>query len=289
MARRAAQHATNDRMLPAAVALLLIGCFLPPRFLAPVRWLGDLVGMLAAPVSQPMHVVGGWLAPPSQGGAEPEEIALLRRERDEYQTLYERMRERNSDLLRLMEQQQLMIELNPSVSTRHLYAPVIGRTSDPEAAQLQIRAGRVHEINVNDVVAVEGVQLFGKVTGVAPRTSWILPITAEASRAIGGKVMTADGEGFTCQLRPVGDGTLEGDVGDPGAEGTRLIQPGQLVRLFDRQWPASAQMLVIGRVETVNPAPDSPLRPVISVRPTVVLDRVTEVIVRVTPTEGGAE
>jgi hypothetical protein len=45
-------------------------------------------------------------------------------------------------------------------------------------------------------------------------------------------------------------------------------------------------MLVLGTVESVEPAPDSPLRPVIVVRPTVVLERVTEVIVRVTPSEG---
>ncbi|HZW10279.1 MAG TPA: hypothetical protein VFF69_10290, partial [Phycisphaerales bacterium] len=93
------------------------------------------------------------------------------------------------------------------------------------------------------------------------------------------------GEGFACKLRPAGDGTLKGDVGDPGAQGSRLIQPGQVVRLFDRHWPASAQMLVIGAVESVEPAPDSPLRPVIVVRPTVALERVTEVIVRITPEE----
>jgi cell shape-determining protein MreC len=285
MARRAAQHAT-DRWLPATVALLLIVSFLPPRLLAPVGWLGELAGVITAPVSQPMRVVGAWLSPASAGAPEPEEIALLRKERDEYQTLYERMRERNNDLLRLMEQQQLMIELNPSVSTRHLSAPVIGGTSDPGAAQLQIRAGSAQGVSRNDVVAVEGVQLLGRVERAGERTSWVLPITSIATRYVEGKVMAADGEGYACKLQPVGDGTLRGDVANPGAEGARAIQPGQTVRLFDRQWPASAQMLVLGTVESVEPAPDSPLRPVIVVRPTVVLERVTEVIVRVTPSEG---
>lgn len=289
MARRAAQHATNDRMLPAVVAALVVLSFLPPRFLLPVSWLGDLLAVLAAPVSQPMRLVGGWLAPSAAGKAEPEELALLRRQLEEYQTLYERMRERNNDLLRQMEQLRLMVELNPAVSTRHLNAPVIGGTSDPANALLQIRAGRAQGVSRNDVVAVEGVQLLGRVERAGERTSWILPITARASGYIEGKVMIADGEGFSCKLQPTGDGTLVGDVGDVGARGTQSIQPGQIVRLLDRQWPASAQMLVLGRVETVEPAPDSPLRPVITVRPTVTLERVTEVIVRITPSaeEGG--
>jgi cell shape-determining protein MreC len=285
MARRAAQHATKDRWLPAAVAVLFVLSFLPARVLTPFTWLGDLVAVLVAPVSQPVRIVGAWLSPASAAAPEPEEIALLRRQRDEYQTLYERMRERNNDLLRQMEQLRLMIELNPAVNTRHLNAPVISGTSDPANALLLIRAGTANGVNRNDVVAVEGVQLFGRVERAAARTSWILPITAEASGYIEGQVMVADGDGFACKLRPVGDGTLMGDVGDPGAQGSTAIQPGQVVRLLDRTWHESAQMLVIGRVESVAPAPDSPLRPVIVVRPSVALERVTEVIVRITPEE----
>ena len=89
-------------------------------------------------------------------------------------------------------------------------------------------------------------------------------------------------------MQPVGDGTLRGDAAydpqDPDAA-TR-IAVGQVVRLDDGEWPASAQMLVLGTVEAVEPAPDSPLRPVVIVRPTVALDRVTEVIVRVSEMPG---
>lgn len=288
MARRAHQPASHDRWLPAAVALLLVASALPAGFLVPVGWFRELVSMLVAPVAQPMRVVGGWVSPAGPGAAEPEEIAQLRQEIEHYRTLYEQMRERKDDLHRQMEQMRLMISLNPSVSTRLLYAPVIGGSSDPASAQLLIRAGRSQGVNRNDVVAVEGVQLFGRVKQADGRTSWILPTTAKASGRVRGKVMIADGEGLECLLAPAGDGTLVGDVayeaGEQGPAGT--VTPGQVVRLFDAEWPASAQMLVLGDVESVQPAPDSPLRSVIVVRPRVALERVTEVIVRITPTDG---
>ena len=289
MARPAHQRTNADRLLPAALLLLVVISFLPYRWLRPNVWLGDLVELVSAPVAQPLRAVGGWLAPARSGTAEPEEIALLRRQVDEYKTLYERARSRNDDLLRQMEQLRLMVELNPSVSTRLLYAPVIGAGSDPANSQLLIRAGKNQGVHVNDVVAVEGVQLFGTVIDTANRTSWIRPITAKSQGYIQGRVMIDDDRSIICSLLPVGDGTLRGDAAYNAAdpEASALIAIGQLVRLDDEgEWPASAQMLVLGTVEAVEPAPDSPLRPVVIVRPTVALERVTEVIVRVNEMPG---
>lgn len=285
MSRHAHQHNTPDKLLPTAVILLFIGSFLPGRILVPVSWMGDFVGFVSAPVAQPLRTVGGWLAPPDAGEALPEELALLQRQVEEYRTLYERARERNSDLLAQMEQLKLMVELNPSVSTRLLNAPVIGSTSDPANAQLRIRAGTKQGVHQNDVVAVEGVQLFGSVRDAAASTSWIMPITAKAQGHIQGKIMIADGRGIACSLKSVGDGTLRGDVAydEADPEAASLVEVGQTVRLDDGQWPASAQMLVLGLVESVEPAADSPLRQVIVVRPLIALERVTEVIVRINP------
>lgn len=285
MARHANQHNPPDRLLPTVVVLLLIGSFLPGRILLPVSWMGDFVGLLSAPVAQPLRTVGGWLAPPDAGEALPEELALLQQQVEEYRTLYERARERNADLLAQMEQLKLMVELNPSVSTRLLNAPVIGSTSDPANAQLRIRAGTKQGVHQNDVVAVEGVQLFGSVRDASARTSWIMPITAKAQGHIKGKVMIENGRGIACSLKPVGDGTLRGDVAydEADPEASQLVAVGQTVRLDDGQWPDSAQMLVLGTIESVEPAPDSPLRPVIVVRPLIALERVTEVIVRINP------
>lgn len=291
MARRALQNAANDRALPAAVLLLLIASFLPGHLLAPLSWLGDLVGMVAAPIAQPLRLVGSWLAPPDSGDAQPEEIAALNRQIEEYKTLYERARARNDDLLRQMEQLGLLHSLNPSLSTKFLNAPVIGASGDPASRELKIRAGTSLGVHQNDVVAVEGVQLFGAVRSASAKTAWIMPITAKEQGRIQGRVMIEDGRGVACSLAPVGDGTLRGDVAydEADPEASRAVAVGQVVRLDDELWPESAQMLVLGAVESVEPAPDSPLRPVIVVRPLITLDRVSEVIVRVSSMPGQAE
>lgn len=282
MARRAHQPGERDRLLVGAVVFLLVASVAPARWLAPNAWLGDLVGVVSAPVAQPARALGGWLTPASAREPQPEVVTQLQRQVDEYRTLYERARARNEDLLRQMEQLRLMVELNPSASTRLLYAPVIGAATDPSDPKLLIRAGRAQGVHPNDVVAVEGVQLFGAVVDVSARTSWIRPVTSRAQGYVRGLIMIEDGRGVRCSLRPTGDGALRGDAAhdETDPEASERIAVGQTVRLDDPAWPGGAQMLVLGRVESVEPAPDSPLRRVVVVRPRVALDRVTEVIVR---------
>ncbi len=281
MSRRIAQHTTAERAMPMVVLVLLIVSFLPIRALKPVNWFGDLLATVAAPVSQPLRALAAWLAPAQTGPALPEEIAQLKTQLEQYKTMYERMRMRNKDLLRQMETARLLIALNPDVRTRHLTAPVIGSTSDPAGQLLEIRAGQAQGVHKNDVVVVEGVQLFGRVLRAGERTSWILPITAKTSGTIQGTIMLEDvSDGLACKLSPTGDGMLKGDVAGSSDENPP-IKPGMTVRLSDSTWPASAQMLVLGTIVKVDTAPDSPLRTVIVVKPRVALDRVSEVIVRI--------
>ena len=54
-----------------------------------------------------------------------------------------------------------------------------------------------------------------------------------------------------------------------------------VVRLQDPNWPASAQMLIIGKIVRVEPKPTEPLRQVITVRPVYDLSRLGEVVVRI--------
>ena len=55
------------------------------------------------------------------------------------------------------------------------------------------------------------------------------------------------------------------------------IVPGMTVRLDDDAWPRSAQMLVLGTVERIDDDPDKGLRKIVTVRPTVEIERVKEV------------
>ena len=57
--------------------------------------------------------------------------------------------------------------------------------------------------------------------------------------------------------------------------------PGQVVRLSDGRWPGAAQMLLVGKVVSVEPSPDNPLRRLVVVAPVIErLERVSEVVIR---------
>jgi hypothetical protein len=57
------------------------------------------------------------------------------------------------------------------------------------------------------------------------------------------------------------------------------VAVGQVVRLRDEHWPASAQMHVLGRVESVEKKESAPLRSVVVVRPEIDPRRVSRVVI----------
>ncbi|MEM7623130.1 MAG: hypothetical protein AAF235_07980 [Planctomycetota bacterium] len=104
-----------------------------------------------------------------------------------------------------------------------------------------------------------------------------------------------EGRGIRCLLFPTEGGRLRGDaeVLNPTAARPNppVPEPGMLVRLLDASegaWPRTARWLVVGVVERVDRNPEQPLRPLITVRPTVQLRRLSEVVLRI-PIEESAE
>ena len=110
----------------------------------------------------------------------------------------------------------------------------------------------------------------------------VRPITSRAMPPIKAVLMLdrASDRTLACLLRPSGDGTLRGDVEDPG-DGPAPVDVGVAVRLRDDLWPESAQMLMIGRVVRVDRSPDQPLRKIVIVRPERDLRQASEVVIRV--------
>jgi hypothetical protein len=126
----------------------------------------------------------------------------------------------------------------------------------------------------------------------------VRPITDSAAGGLMALVMTSDDldSGVQCRLEPTGGGLLRGPVSwvDNTDRQTPVeITVGMVVRLRDDTWPRSAQMLVLGTVTALDPAPDEPTRTIVTVTPTVPLQRVSEVVLRVPidpqgePVEGG--
>ena len=62
-----------------------------------------------------------------------------------------------------------------------------------------------------------------------------------------------------------------------------LVDPGDEVVLLDEDWPASAQGLRIGVIESVKPNDKVPLRNIVIVRPTYQLSQVRMVVLRIEP------
>jgi hypothetical protein len=93
-------------------------------------------------------------------------------------------------------------------------------------------------------------------------------------------------------LKPVGDGTLVGDVKyelDPATMAPVTPRVGDNVRLRDDEsWPSAAQNLLVGTVEAIGPSPSDPNRQRIVVKPRIArLDRVGEVMLLITAEPGG--
>ncbi len=285
MAQMTQQTKPSRRLLAGSILVLLVMGLLPLRMTAWAGWFGDLLATLVAPVSDPSARIARWLAPATPRSAQPEQIRRLEQEREELLRLYRVEREEVARLRGLIADLQAGAALYPEAKVRQLVAPVIASSSDRSSTVLRVRAGRASGVDRGAIATTAGVQLVGRVQDVAERLCDVFPITDPGTGSITGMILLdATSIGPTCLLKPTGAGTLSGPVEDmSGIVPRRAIEPGMRVLLQDSAWPRAAQMLLIGVVETAEPAPNQPLRTVVTVRPTLRLDRVGEVVLRLSP------
>lgn len=285
MAHMTHQTKPSRRLLAGSILVLLVMGLLPIRLTAWAGWFGDLLTTLTAPVSDPAARISRWLSPAAPRTAQPEQIRLLEREREELLRLYRLEREEVTRLRTLIADLQAGAALYPEAKVRQILAPVIASSSDRSSTVIRVRAGRSSGVDRGSVATTAGVQLVGRVQSVSERICDIVPITDAGAGPITGMILLdATSAGPTCLLKPTGTGTLSGPVEDmTGIAPRRGIEPGMRILLQDPTWPRAAQMLLIGIVESAEPAPNQPLRTVVTVRPTLRLDRVGEIVLRTSP------
>lgn len=279
---------STERLLPALVATSIVLALLPARFSGWVGALSGPVEFALAPISDLASYVSRSFRPARPPDAAPDsELARLRADRDALQTQLLQAERAMGEMERLIRDLQGGIGMLGAGAMRSVSARVIGSGPDPADGTLIVRAGEDAGLLATDSFAVAGgVHLVGRVVGVGPRTSRVLPVThrrAGKMQAIvlpgstdDSLVATSAAGGFLCQLDPIGGGKLAGPL---VAEAVN-VEPGQVVRLSDPGWPEGAQMLVLGRVESVGPSPEQPLRQRVVVRPEIAPERVREVILR---------
>jgi hypothetical protein len=280
MARPARQSSAARLALPLCVLTLALASLLPARLLMWTGWFGSLATLIVAPIADPAARAGRLLTP--DGSTTPTAtLETLQRELDAERLLRQQAELEASRLRALAEQLARGAAVDPGVPVRQIARPVIS----PGRGLLTVRGGEDTGVTRSTVATTAGVQLVGRVQRVDARTCIVQTITDEKAGPITAAVFLDDQQtrSRACLLRPRGDGTLAGDAeaAPPEATEADALRPGQVVRLQDDQWPRAAQMLVIGRVERVEPHPREPQREVVVVRPELDLRRVSEVILRV--------
>ncbi len=270
---------SGGRALPIAILLCAILALLPTQWSRWTAWIADPVEFVVQPIAHPVMRLTRTLLPTrDEYSAESPAMQEVRRLYDE-QTLALRQSELQIEQLRRqIRDLQSGVPVAPEARVRQLWAPVTARSSNLSDGTIRIGAGSSADVQPKvSVATARGVHLVGRVIDVQTRTSWVLPFNHPKAGHIEGVVLTGPTlEGsFGCQLLGRADGQLGGDlVGD--AVG---IEPGQIVRLRDETWPAAAQMLVLGRITSVDRKENGRL--VIVVEPQIPPDRVSEVVLRI--------
>lgn len=286
------QSSRARQFLILAVVLLVALSFFPLGWLGPVKSLHNLHTLLTAPISNPISNVSRWALPAKGSAIDDPAVAAFEEKIEELDAALKRTLIENQRLNAELADMRLFRQINPGVSFMTVNAPVIGTASDLSSGILRVKAGSKQGVSLASIATGPGLQLVGKVNGVSPKSCTVIPITARGQRGIKSRIILSDDpastDGLSTVLAAVGDGTLMGQVEDrrlPGSSTAILPKVGQLVRLdAPGEWPAMAQMTLIGVVETVAPDPISSLRTVVTVRPRIDrLDRLAEVTIRLTP------
>jgi cell shape-determining protein MreC len=286
MSRPSAQSVQARRLLPIAIAILVAMSIAPLSWLGWLRWFSSLVETLAVPASHPFALVSRWVAPARPYRPSDDAVRILEEELEKYKQFYLSQQLENERQQRVLSELRAGAVIVGSEPVRQVAATIIGSSSDLSSSIVRARAGTKHGVVEGAVAVGPGLQLLGRVVSTGVRMCEIQLVTSKASGPMRVRVMVdeAGGQGLDCLLVPQGDGTLRGPIEDRGeATSTKMdVKVGQSVRLADgERWPRSASMFLVGTVELISPDPDQPLRKVVTVRPTLKLDRVGEVILRI--------
>lgn len=258
------------------------------RWLGWARPLGQLATAVIAPISHPFAAVSRWIAPADGSPRESERVEELGLRVEEAERELERVRGENRRLVRSLEELKVLTVLN-TAPVRQVFAPVFASSSDLSSRIIRARAGRSVGVELSSVATVAGLQLLGRIIDVSDFTCDIMPFNAAGAEPLHALIMSGGAaEGLACRLVPLGNGLLRGPVEDKRDPATaRPLVPGvgQTVRLDDGRWPSAAQMLLVGKVISVEASPDGPLRQVVTVAPTIErIERIAEVVIRTNAT-----
>jgi len=270
-------------LLAAIAGAIALSLFTPTRHL---HWITDLAAVVRLPAVPLTHLATKarvWLR--GGGGVQIEEehdLEYYRSEMHNFLTLYNAERLRARSLQERIEQLERARIEGGDVLFEPVIASVVGRNTQS--------AGEVYELNVgsskvqsNAVAVYDGSHLIGRIAETNALTSLLVPITSPAIGPLQAYVTperAADDRRMADQvltlLTPRGDGTFEGEV-----EHDSGVMVRDFVLLDDPTWPKTGRAMIIGRVVSVEPKQESPLRVHIVVQPTYAAANLSSVTIKV--------
>lgn len=286
MSRLPHQSTASRLLMPGVVIVLIV---LSLARLSWVDWLNSVAKIPTAiltPGSAVVSLASGWVLPAKRPVVTSERERALVEELEHWKTLYQREDRNNERLRKQIAELQRGRLINPESNITQLVAPVVGMSSDLSSGVLRVRAGESVGVVQGTVAVTDGVQIVGRVTSVSGPTSLIQPVTRKGGPKVAGRVMVDEPNniGLKCLLEPIGSrfrGVVEAPESSLPNAGSLKPEPGHTVRLDDDRWPESAQRFVLGKVERVEADSSNPLRTIVTVVPTVEVERVSEVTLRI--------
>ncbi len=271
----------SQRALAVATALTVIVALLPTGWLGWTAVFATILRVPVQPMAQGAVQVGQWLRSSAQDPGESEALRARTEELETTRALLHRARLQIEGLQEQIEVLQEVSGLWPGVEVTPIFARVTGRALDRAHGPIRINAGSRHGVVAGAIVVYRGGHLIGRVAeGVSRLSGGVVPITDGATGLIEGIVLPA-GDPVAdvrnaphIQLVPDDHGGLVGDL-----DRDTPIHQGDVVRLADPSWPDSAQGLIIGMVDTLEPKDLQPLLNIVTVRPRFQARRVASVTV----------
>ena len=276
--------------MPITIVVLVALSLAPIRMLGWTSWFSDQTQVLVLPIAGPIEYVIDFVVPPEISDPQASQREhVISDELDRVRTQLLQIRQENRRLTRLIDQFTRGTEITPNIDVRQIHRP---RIANLVGDLLVIRTDNIEGLTQGSVVVVDAIQLLGKVARVSGKTSTVRPITAESAQKLLATILLnpTGSQQLHCLLTPLGDGTLSGEIARPTTNESWQVRIGQEVRLLDDQWPAHAQMLMVGTIERIERNDVQPLRQRVIVRPTVAdLRRVSEVILRLPALESNTD
>lgn len=284
---------SSQRILPFVLVLTLALCMAPGRALGVTNVLAEILNLALGPFAVAGNQLAQWARPAPLGLEgpvhDPEYIRHIQQERDEFERLFVAEQAKVDALQQQLEQLQMLAREQMHIPVRLLVARIASR-SPLSLGTVVLSRGAGHGVHEGAVAAYNAVQLLGRVIETSGVQCTLLPLANPSTGLVDAVIVPRDrrdmplASAVRVQLLPHGDGTLRGDV-----DRTALVNPGDVIKLLDDTWPQSAQGMIVGRVDAVDPKESEPLRNTLTVRPLFHVSQVAYVTLKIELDDDGPD